>query len=488
MLIMEYETLLRDVRVVDGTGGAPFAADVAISDGRIAAVGRLDSSTAETVIEGYGHILAPGFIDVHTHDDTSVIHNPEMLPKLSQGVTTVVVGNCGISASPVTLPGDVPEPMNLLGDAGAFRFPRFGDYAEAVRAAGPAVNVAPLIGHTALRATHMDALDRPAGPSEIEAMCDALRAALAEGAIGLSSGLAYGNARSAPTEEVEALVSEVGAAGGIYTTHLRDEFAGLPDALHEAFDTARGGNAELVVSHLKCAGVANWGGSERALQLLDEAAERQDVGCDCYPYVASSSLLDLGQVTDEIDILITWSEPYPDQSKRWLADIARDWSVNQKTAARSLQPAGAVYYCMSEDDVQRILSHRLAMVGSDGLPNDPHPHPRLWGTFPRVLARYSRDLGLFSLATAIHKMTGLPATRFGLGDRGVIREGAWADLTLFDLERLDDVADYAQPVAQPRGIDLVMVNGEIGYQNESAAGVHGGQLLQREYIQSSIPA
>src|SRR5699024_122694 len=196
---------------------------------------------------------------------------------------------------------------------------------------------------------------------EIEDMREALSAALTEGAIGLSSGLAYGSARAAPTAEVAALVAEVGAAGGIYTTHLRDEFEGLPGALREAFDTARGGHAELVVSHLKCAGVANWGGSKRALQLLDAAAEHQAVGCDCYPYTASSSTLDLGQVTDEIDIFITWSEPHPDQGKRWLAGIAHDWGMDLETAARALQPAGAVYHNMSEDDVQCILSHRLSM-------------------------------------------------------------------------------------------------------------------------------
>ncbi|UYG05008.1 D-aminoacylase [Halomonas sp. LR3S48] len=476
---MRYDLLIRNAWIVDGTGAAPFRADVAVRGDRIAAVGELSSAGAVSEIDADGLYLAPGFIDVHTHDDTNVIRTPEMLPKLSQGVTTVVVGNCGISASPVSLSGDVPDPMNLLGQAEDFRYPSFAAYAEAVEAANPSVNVAALVGHTSLRSQVMDDFARPASNAEIAAMESLLRRALAEGALGLSSGLAYRNAFHAPTAEMQPLVAALGRAGGVYTTHLRDEFAGLFEAMDEAFATARHGRVPLVISHLKCAGAGNWGGAPHALEKLENAARHQCAHCDCYPYTAGSSTLDLGQVTDEIEIVITWSEPHPEQARRPLADIAADWGVSLLDAARRLQPAGAVYHNMSEDDMRRVLAHPLSMVGSDGLPNDPHPHPRLWGAFPRVLAHYSRDLGLMPLAEAVRKMTGLSAANFGLDDRGVIRAGAFADLTLFDLATLADTADYDTPIAPARGIEMVMVNGVIGYRQGEATSERAGRMLRR---------
>lgn len=486
---MRFDIVIRDVQIIDGTGAAPYHADVGIRGERIAAIGGLADAEAVETVEGQGNYLAPGFIDVHTHDDTNVIRAPEMLPKLSQGVTTVIVGNCGISAAPVTLDGDVPDPMNLLGRAEDFRYPTFQAYAEAVDVARPAVNVAALIGHTSLRSQVMDDFARPATHREIEAMRHMLRESLAAGALGMSSGLAYRNAFQAPIAEMQPLVTEVGVAGGVYTTHLRDEFAGLIDAMDEAFATARYSRAPLVISHLKCAGAGNWGGAPQALAKLEAAALTQRAHCDCYPYTAGSSTLDLGQVTDEIDIFITWSEPHPEQARRTLVEIATDWGLSLMDAARRLLPAGAVYHNMSEDDMRRVLAHPLSMIGSDGLPNDPHPHPRLWGAFPRVLAHYSRDLGLMPLTEAVRKMTGLSAAQFGLVDRGVIREGAYADLTLFDLATLEDTADYAQPIAAARGIELVMVNGKIGYRQGVASQQRGGCLLRRrETIDYRPPA
>lgn len=484
---MRFDTLIRNVQVIDGTGAAPFPADVGIQDERIVAIGTLGASEAVTILEGQGRYLTPGFIDVHTHDDTNVIRTPQMLPKLSQGVTTVIVGNCGISASPVTLRGEVPDPMNLLGRAEDFRYPSFEAYANAVDAAHPAVNVAALVGHTSLRSQVMNDLLRPASKTEIEAMRDALRDALAAGALGLSSGLAYRNAHQAPMAEMLPLVAEVGHAGGVYTTHLRDEFAGLMAAMDEAFTTASQGQAPLVISHLKCAGAGNWGGAPQALAMLEEAARHQRAHCDCYPYTAGSSTLDLGQVTDEIEIFITWSDPHPEQAQRRLADIAAEWGLSLLDAARCLQPAGAVYHNMSEDDMRRVLAHPLSMVGSDGLPNDPHPHPRLWGAFPRVLAHYSRDLKLMPLSEAVRKMTGLSAAQFGLVDRGVIREGAYADLTLFDLTTLEDTASYANPIAAARGIELVMVNGKVSYHEGQVTDERGGRLLRRQVRLPSTP-
>nr|WP_163502297.1 D-aminoacylase [Halomonas socia] len=476
---MPYDLLIRNAWVIDGTGTSPFRADVAVLGERIAAVGGLGGSEATTVIDADDRYLAPGFIDVHTHDDTNVIRTPDMLPKLSQGVTTVVVGNCGISASPVTLTAEVPDPMNLLGHVEDFRYPSFATYAEAVDKAVPSVNVAALVGHTSLRSQVMDDFARPASDAEIATMERLLRRALDEGALGLSSGLAYRNAFHAPMAEMAPLVAAVGEAGGVYTTHLRDEFAGLLGAMDEAFATARHARVPLVISHLKCAGAGNWGGAPHALDKLETAARHQRAHCDCYPYTAGSSTLDLAQVSDEIEITITWSEPHPEQARRPLKAIAIDWGLSLLETARRLQPAGAVYHNMSEDDMRRVLAHPLSMVGSDGLPNDPHPHPRLWGAFPRVLAHYSRDLALMPLAEAVRKMTGLSAANFGLTDRGAICEGAYADLTLFDLETLEDTADYATPIAPARGIELVIVNGVIGYRQGAATGERAGRMLRR---------
>ena len=456
-----HDVLIRNALVLDGSDRPGGHGDVAVRDGRIVAVGAVDGG-ARQVIDAGGRALAPGFIDVHTHDDLEVLRNPGMASKLSQGVTTVVVGNCGISASPVRIRGEVPDPMNLLGEAADFRFADFASYRQAVEAACPAVNVAALVGHTALRQNHMERLDRAATSAEIAAMRAQLRASLAQGALGLSSGLAYGSAFHAPSSEVAELAREL-PSGGVYATHLRDEFGGILGALDEAFDAARAPRAAVRVSHLKCAGVDNWGRSREVLHRLDAASADQDVACDCYPYAASASTLDLKQVTDAYDILITWSAPEPAQGGRLLAAIAADWGVTLAEAAVRLQPAGAVYHCMDEADVRRILAHPLTMIGSDGLPRDPRPHPRLWGTFPRVLGHYARDQALFPLHTAVHKMTGLPAARFALGARGRIHAGGCADLVLFDPARVRDTASFHDPVRAAEGIDAVWVNGKLAY-------------------------
>jgi N-acyl-D-glutamate deacylase/N-acyl-D-amino-acid deacylase len=476
---MLYDLIIRDALVIDGSDTPGTRADVAIRDGRIQRIGDLDGVSATEEINAAGRVLAPGFIDVHTHDDTVVIRKPEMLPKITQGVTTVIVGNCGISASPVTLAGDPPDPMNLLGPAAAFSYPRFSDYAAAVDKAHPAVNVAALIGHTALRSNHLNDLFRTASPTEIAAMREQLRDSLASGALGLSTGLAYASAFSAETDEVKQLAEELTAFGAVYTTHLRSEFEPVLEAMDEAFDIGRHAKSPVVISHLKCAGAGNWGRSPQLLAALEKAALDHPVGCDCYPYAASSSTLDLKQVTDAFRITITWSTPHPDQGGRDLKDIAADWGDSLLDAARKLQPAGAVYYGMDENDVQSILKHPLSMIGSDGLPEDPFPHPRLWGAFPRVLGHFSRDLGLFELHTAVHKMTGLTASRFGLHERGFIREGYWADLVLFNPETVRDVADFKDPERAAEGIDGVWVNGHLAYADGKPQGKRQGRFLPR---------
>lgn len=473
------DTLIRDATVMDGSGGGPVRADVAIAGERIQAVGQFGDSRAARVVEARGQVLAPGFIDAHTHDDLAVIRAPEMLPKLSQGVTTVIVGNCGISAAPVRLTHGLPDPMNLLGEPEAFRYPTFASYIDAVEGARPSVNVAALVGHTSLRNNQMDSLARAANAPEIDAMGIELKQALCEGALGLSTGLAYLSAYSAPTEEVAALVELLAEEGAIYATHLRNEKDSVVPALQEALGVARRCKVPLVVSHLKCAGINNWGRSGELLQTLEESTARQEVGCDCYPYAASSSTLDLRQVDERIRITITWSMPHPEMAGKTLAQIAEAWDLPQADAARRLQPAGAIYHCMSEEDVRAILRHPRTMIGSDGLPNDPRPHPRLWGTFPRVLGYYCREQKLFSLPEAVHKMTGLTARRFGLKNRGQIREGYYADLVLFDPEMVRDAATFEDPVQPSLGITAVWVNGALSYENQAATGRRAGRFLAR---------
>lgn len=471
--------LIRNANIFDGTGAGGQALDVAVEGGRICAIGPSLDCRARQSIDAQALALAPGFIDVHTHDDISVIRTPEMLPKISQGVTTVIVGNCGISASPVQLRGEPPDPMNLLGSAEAFRYPTFEAYIAALNEARPAINVAALVGHTALRNNHMDRLDRTATGSEIDAMKAQLADALDHGALGLSTGLAYLSANSATTEEVLKLAEPLAAAGGVYATHMRSETEAILDAMNEAFTIGRANQVPVIVSHLKCAGIVNWGRSSEVLSALETARSGQEIGCDCYPYAAGSSTLDLRQVDPRVKITITWSTPHPEVAGQTLAQIAEAWNVRQVEAARRLQPAGAIYHSISEEDMRRILAHPATMIGSDGLPNDPRPHPRLWGTFPRVLGRYSREEKLIPLPIAIFKMTGMPAQRFKLEGRGLIREGFAADLVLFDPDEIIDAATFTDPVQAAKGIRSVWVNGVLSYTAEGATGKRAGRFLPR---------
>jgi N-acyl-D-amino-acid deacylase len=477
--MLSCDMLIRNARVVDGSGADTEMLDVAVRDGRICALGPSLDFRAAAELDAQGMALAPGFIDVHTHDDISVVRTPAMLSKLSQGVTTVIVGNCGISASPVRLHGSVPDPMNLLGSAEDFRYPTFAEYVAAIRAARPAVNVGALIGHTALRNNQMDRLDRTASEAEIAAMRAQLQEALDGGALGLSSGLAYLSAQSASTEEVLELARPLAAAGAVYATHMRSETEAILDAMNEAFAIGRLHHVPVIISHLKCAGIANWGRSGEVLQALETVRSAQQAGCDCYPYAAGSSTLDLRQVDERVKITITWSKPHAEMAGQTLAHIAAQWNMTQLEAARRLQPAGAIYHSISEADMRRILAHPATMIGSDGLPSDPRPHPRLWGTFPRVLGRYGREEKLFTLPEAVRKMTGMPAQRFGLAERGLIREGYCADLVLFNPESVIDTATFSDPVRPAEGIAGVWVNGILAYTAQGATEHRAGRFVAR---------
>ncbi len=478
--------ILRGGEVIDGTGRPRFRADVAIAGDRIAEVGTVARVTSAREIDAAGKIVAPGFVDVHTHDDRALFATPEMMAKASQGVSTVVTGNCGISLAPLAIDHMPPPPLDLIGEAADYRYPRFADYLAALDRDPPAVNAACLVGHSTLRVGAMSTLDRPAAAAEIEQMRTLLQEALDAGAIGLSSGLAYAPAEHAPPAEIEALAQLLRPAGGLYTTHMRNEGEHVLDSLQESFAVGRAAGVPVVISHHKTIGRANFGRTAATLPVIAAAIAGQEVGLDAYPYIASSTVLSAGQAARASKVLVTWSKSAPEEAGRELAAIAADWGVGIEAAVARLQPAGAIYWTMDEPDVQRVLSFPHTMIGSDGLPHDFHPHPRLWGTFPRVLGHYCRDLGLFGLEEAVRKMTGLPAARFGLAGRGKVIAGAYADITVFDPATVIDRATFEEPTTAAAGIEHIFVNGRPVWSEARTTGEHPGRALRRQQLHAEV--
>lgn len=472
------DTLIRGAAVIDGTKAPRRIGDIAIAGDRIAAIGKLDGWAAAREIDASGLVAAPGFIDVHTHDDRLLLADPTMAPKASQGVTTVITGNCGVSLAPLVADA-VPPPLDLINAPGAFRYRRFAEYFEDIEGHGTALNAAALVGHSTLRVGAMDRLDRPANAAEIARMTAVAVDAVKDGAVGLSTGLFYPPASAAPTEEVIAIAKPLQALGALYVTHMREEANHVHESLAETFRIGREAGLPAVISHHKVVGLANHGRSRETLALISDAMRHQDIGLDAYPYVASSTILRVDHIAFAAKVLVTWSKTMPQHAGRDLKDIATEMGVSAQEAGRRLLPAGAIYFSMDEADVSRILAFPDTMIGSDGLPHDEHPHPRLWGTFPRVLGHYARDMKLFDLETAVHKMTGLSARRFGLKDRGVLTAGAFADVTLFNPATVIDSADFDHPITPARGIVLTMVNGIAVWRDGRATGDKPGRVLRR---------
>ncbi|MEM7598711.1 MAG: D-aminoacylase [Pseudomonadota bacterium] len=478
---MTADILIRDANVLDGTGGPAYRADIEITGDTITRVGHLADISARETLHAHGLTAAPGFIDVHTHDDWAVIEDPGLACKITQGVTTVVVGNCGISAAPFAPRDSLPAPFGIVPRINALSAPTVSAYAHRVAGAAPAVNVRLLVGHSTLRAGVMQDLDRPATASEIETMATKLDHALTEGATGLSSGLDYPSASAAPMEEMVTLARVLARhPDALYTTHIRDEADGVIEAVREALSTAKSAEVPLLLSHHKCAGARNFGKSVQTLAMIDRARSSQSVSLDVYPYTASSSALLPHFAEAAPEVLVIWSTPHPDMAGRMLDDIAADWGTDRGGAIARLSPAAAVYFDMDDADLDRILTHPAAMIGSDGIPGTPKPHPRLWGTFPRVLGHYVRDRALLSLPTAVHKMTGLSAARFGLSDRGLIKPGMKADLTLFDPATIIDRADYAASERASLGIAHVLVGGQLALHNGAQTTARAGRFLHRK--------
>ncbi|OZI62379.1 N-acyl-D-amino-acid deacylase family protein [Bordetella genomosp. 11] len=470
-----YDLILHGGDVVDGTGAPRLRADVGIRDGRIAAIGDLAGAPAARMLDIAGLVVAPGFIDSHAHDDRAVLDMPDMLPKVSQGVTTVVNGNCGISLAPLRGDEALVPPLNLLGRGDSYG--SFAHYRRAIDASPPAVNVAAMVGHSTLRVMRMGDVTRAATTAEISAMRADVEQALNDGALGVSTGTFYPPAAAAPEGEIIAVCEPLTRLGGIYATHMRDEGDRVMEAIDESLRIGAALNVPIVISHHKLVGKQNHGRSTQTLARIGEAARAQSVCMDCYPYDASSTILRPERVAICDRTMITWSEPHPEAAGRYLEDLAREWQCSPREAAEALLPAGAVYFIMDDGDVRRILQYPDTMIGSDGLASEGRPHPRLWGTFPRVLGHYGRKLGLFPLENAVYRMTGLTAMRMGLRERGRIAQGFHADLAVFDPDTIIDNATFDAPTETCTGMRHVFVNGVATWQDGAATGARPGRFI-----------
>jgi N-acyl-D-amino-acid deacylase len=522
---------IEGAQVIDGTGRPGARADVGIKDDRIVAVGDLHREAAGSNLHASGKVVAPGFIDMHSHSDWRLWENRRAESKVRQGVTTEVVGNCGFSPAPVSdeflddLRGfalHVPAGMD-------FRWRSVGDYLRAFDSSGTALNVIQLIGHGTLRVAVMGFARREPTPAELRRMQKLLADGIEDGAWGLSTGLIYPPGSFATTDEIVELAAVAGRHRGFYASHIRGEGATLLDAVQEAIHVGREGDLPVQISHVKAAGRPNWGKVAEVLALVDAARdEGLDVMADVYPYTASSTMLRallpdwaleggidamLGRLADPdsrarirrdiespatgqslVDrigwenVMIASSAKHRDAEGRRISEIAAGRGVDAVDAALELLEAeggkgSMILFQLDERDLRRALVHEAVMIGSDGSALAPgglaggKPHPRNYGTFPRVLGEYAREERVLTLPQAVHKMTGLPARRLGLKDRGVIAVGRRADLVVFDARRVADRATYREPHQYPSGIEHVLVNGSFVIKDGQHTGSLPGRLL-----------
>jgi N-acyl-D-amino-acid deacylase len=493
--------VIRNALVYDGTGAPPVGADLAVRGDRIAATGApgsLAATAAEAdVLDAAGLAVAPGFIDVHTHDDFAAVLHPDMHFKTLGGVTTCIVGNCGLGAAPWRAASALARAFHPRDPLP--RWEGFGGYFARLEAQPPSVNVGALVGHGTLRLDAMGGAQRDPDAAEAGRMRVALREGIAAGCLGLSTGLVYDPGRFAGTDEIVELARELRGSGGLYATHLRDEGTGLLDAVREAIAIGERARVPVQISHHKAAGRAAWGLVRDSLRLIEAARARGvDVHADQYPYTAGSTVLSavvqgrglepsgpsgIGRLEAEA-IVVAAADGHREWEGRSLADLMREFGLPAREAAERVLAASpgttVVLHSMDEEDVRTVMRHETTMIGSDGIPTlEGRPHPRLYGSFARVLGRYARDLGLFPLEEAVHRMTGLSARKFGLVDRGVVRAGAFADLVLFDPARVADAGSYEDPHRPPHGIAHVFVNGTPVVRGGAHTGSRPGRVLRR---------
>jgi N-acyl-D-amino-acid deacylase len=528
------DLVLKNGRIVDGTGNPWFFGDIGIKDDMIVNVGRVGQEGLE-VIDVRGQVISPGFIDGHCHSDLMVLDNPRSEIKLQQGVTTEVLGNCGMTPAPFTpqnleLLRSYVEPVLGKTERG-WSWETVEQYVASLREARPSENVATYVGHGTLRIAVMGFEDRPASTGELGRMKGLLEESLQAGAIGLSLGLMYAPGSYTPGEELAELCSVLPRYDGLLATHIRGEGNSLIPSITEVIWIAERCGCPLQISHLKAAGTSNWGSVTEAMELVEDARSRGlDVTCDVYPYTAGSTSLttllppwaleggisrtlerlknptsrerikeELGNEHGDWDNLMAstgWDSVYISSlSKGHGADLVGK-NIEEMSESRGSEPADCmmdflleqdgkvsmVFFHMAEADVEQVLSWDRSLIASDSLHDQARkPHPRLYGTFPHVLAKYVRDKKLLTLEEAIRKMTSFPARRFRLGKRGLIAPGYAADLVVFEADGISDKATYDDPKRFPEGISHVLVNGAQAI----VSGVHRGARAGRAIEGSS---
>lgn len=481
---------IRNVRILDGLGGPPIEGAVGITGARISEVGTVGAAQAE--IDGQGMVLAPGFIDTHAHDDGAFLRHPDMAFKLAQGVTSVVSGNCGFSAAPADPSANAAAASGgiLAGSAG--EFVDLAGYFDAVLMGKPAINNMMLVGHNTIRTLTMGNDKRKPSATEMQSMRRQVTQAMEQGACGFSTGLIYRPGRYSETEEVVELAAAVAPFTGLYATHMRNEGDKLLEAVAESLAIAQASDTHLHISHHKAAGKPNWGKVRESLAQVDQAiAAGRRVTLDVYPYTAGSGRMveyfNLDRISREFAevIRIASCPAFRELEGRMLKDVALERGMDIADLVRQIltAPKGehtlCIHFIIDEADIETNLQHKDMMVGSDGIPDlNGKPHPRLFGTFPRILGRYVRERGILSLPEAVRRMTSLAARTFGMVERGQITENHWADLVLFDPARVVDEATYDDPKQAPSGIELVMVNGAIAHRAGRHQNAGSGKMLR----------
>lgn len=521
-----FDRLLLGAEVHDGLGNPPRRVDIGITGEQITAVDDLYQAEARERIDLSGYVVVPGFIDVHSHSDVYALVEPAATSKITQGITTEIVGNCGASAAPLL--GDYKLPLDWRMQTFPGTWSSVAEYRDLLDATVPAVNIGLLIGHNTLRAGVVGYEGRAATEDELAAMQRTLAAALEDGALGLSTGLIYIPGCFAPRSEVHRLCETLADYDGIYTSHMRSESAALVEAIEETIAYGRQAGIRVQVSHLKTSGRENWSKIDRVLELLRNARDKEglDVAADRYPYIAACTDLDillpdwalddghaaiLGRLRDPAvrqrireDILAARPDAYWDSVAIGSThhpdhQAFKGQPLREVAAALGLEPVDAVlhlvekdglkttgiFFGMSEENMWRILAEPYVMLGSDGsihAPTGPlsqfHPHPRAYGSFPRFL-RAALDGQTVSLPEAIRKMTSLPAAQFGLTDRGIIARGYQADLVAFKRDQVQDHSDFVQPHQPSTGMDYVFVNGIATIRDGEATSERAGRFVGR---------
>lgn len=488
---MTIDLIIRNASIIDGSGAPSFAGDVEIDGGRIGAVG-VAGGAARSEIDAKGLSLAPGFIDVHTHDDGAFLRHPDMGFKLAQGVTTCVCGNCGFSAIPA-LPGSDPGAASggILSGAGG-EFADLEGYFDAVLAGRPSINSLMLVGHNTVRAMVMGMDERAPTADELAQMRGKVKLAMEQGACGFSTGLIYRPGRWSKTDEVIELARAALPHGGLYATHMRNEGDRLLEAVEETLLIGREAGLHTHISHHKSAGKRNWGKVSQSLDMVDRARSAgQRVTLDVYPYTAGSGRMieyfNLKNIDGDYAQLIRIANcpDFREFEGRMLVDIAAERGQDIVELVRMIltSPRGdrtiCIHFIIDEADIETNLRYRDMMIGSDGIPDlRGKPHPRLFGTFPRVLGEYSRKRGVLGLEDAVSRMTSISAETFGITERGRVKTGFHADLVLFNPGTIEDTATYDDPQQFPLGIGLVIVNGKEAFRDGRYTGSGSGQTLR----------